>query len=172
MLYVIIFFHQTNKQSRKVMVSACVSWNGATKPFSVKDKKLKVNSKSYKKNSSRKELLFSKDHSNVGQDFLMEKLHTRSFKHTDGPQVPWMAIRLITNFGIKWTSKFMEIGLIRPLQTKKNWRKSKRRIWPEASSDLKDFRIGLKEFIPRLTVVQGKHKNVVWLVSKDSFVCF
>ena len=49
MLYVIIFFHQTNKQSRKVMVSACVSWNGATKPFSVKDKKLKVNSKSYKK---------------------------------------------------------------------------------------------------------------------------
>ena len=65
----------------------------------------------------------------------------------------------------------MEIGLIRPLQTKKNRRKSKRRFWPEASSDLKDFRIGLKEFILRLTVVQGKHKNV-WLVSKDSFVCF
>ena len=26
-------FHQKNKQSIKVMVSACLTWNGATKPF-------------------------------------------------------------------------------------------------------------------------------------------
>ena len=42
-------FHPTNKQSIKVMVSACLTWYGATKPFLVNDKGLKVNSKTYKK---------------------------------------------------------------------------------------------------------------------------
>jgi len=36
-------FHPTNKQSKKMMVSACVTWNDATKPFLVNDKGLKVN---------------------------------------------------------------------------------------------------------------------------------
>lgn len=42
-------FHQTIKQSKKVMVLACVTWNGATKPFFINDKEMKVNSKLYKK---------------------------------------------------------------------------------------------------------------------------
>ena len=41
-------FHHTNRQSLKVMVSACVTWKGATKPFFVNDKGLKVNSKTHK----------------------------------------------------------------------------------------------------------------------------
>ena len=28
-----LLFHHTNKQSKKVMVSACVTWKGASKPF-------------------------------------------------------------------------------------------------------------------------------------------
>ena len=36
-------FHQLNKQSVKVMVSACITWNGVTKPFFVTGKGLKVN---------------------------------------------------------------------------------------------------------------------------------
>ena len=31
-----LLFHHTNKQSKKVMVSACVTWKGASKPFSWK----------------------------------------------------------------------------------------------------------------------------------------
>ena len=31
-------FHNTNRQSKKVMVSACITWYGATKPFFVKIK--------------------------------------------------------------------------------------------------------------------------------------
>ena len=42
-------FHHANKQSKKVMVSACVTWKGATKPFFVNENGLKVNAKTYKK---------------------------------------------------------------------------------------------------------------------------
>ena len=38
-------FHHTNKQSKKVMVSACVTGKGTTKPLFVNDKGLKVNFK-------------------------------------------------------------------------------------------------------------------------------
>ena len=49
-------FHHTNRQSKKVMVSACVTWKGAMKPFFVNEKSLKTNCKVYKK-YSQKELL-------------------------------------------------------------------------------------------------------------------
>ena len=42
-------FQQTIKQSKKVTLSVCVTWNGATKPFFVNDKDIKMNSKLYKK---------------------------------------------------------------------------------------------------------------------------
>ena len=42
-------FHHANKQSEKIMVSACVTWKGATKPFFVNENGLKVNAKTYKK---------------------------------------------------------------------------------------------------------------------------
>ena len=38
-------FHHANKQSKKAMVSACVTWKGATKPFVVNENGLKVNAK-------------------------------------------------------------------------------------------------------------------------------
>ena len=38
-------FHNTNRQSKKVMVSACIRWYGATKSFFVNNKGLKVNAK-------------------------------------------------------------------------------------------------------------------------------
>lgn len=42
-------FHQTNRQSEKVMISTWVTWKRATKQFFVNDKGLKVNCKIYKK---------------------------------------------------------------------------------------------------------------------------
>ena len=48
--------HPTNKQSIKLMASACLTWYGATKPFFVNHKGLKVNSKTYKKHL-QKELI-------------------------------------------------------------------------------------------------------------------
>ena len=42
-------FHPTKKLCKKLMVSACVSWYGATKPFFVNEKGLKVNGVRYHK---------------------------------------------------------------------------------------------------------------------------
>eukprot|EP00111_Clytia_hemisphaerica_P015309 TCONS_00045177-protein len=41
-------YHEKNRQSKKVMVSACVTWHGATKPFFVTNNNVKVNAKRYK----------------------------------------------------------------------------------------------------------------------------
>ena len=40
-------FASTNKMSRKVMVSAAISWYGATKPFFVNENGIKVNKDNY-----------------------------------------------------------------------------------------------------------------------------
>ena len=89
--------HQTNKQSIKVMVSACFIWNGATKPFFVNECGVKVNAKTYKRHL-QKELLhavqrlykhknctFVQDNapshrSNLVQDFLQETMNSSFIK--------------------------------------------------------------------------------------------
>ena len=80
-------FHQTNKHSIKVMVSGCLTWNRATKPFFVNECEVKMNAKPYKQHL-QKELLLAvqriykhknwifvqdnapSDRSNFVQDFL------------------------------------------------------------------------------------------------------
>ena len=42
-------FYQTTKQSIKVMGSAYLTWNGATKPFFVNSYGVKVNAETYKR---------------------------------------------------------------------------------------------------------------------------
>ena len=97
-------FHPTNKQSIKVMVSACLTWYGATKPFFVNDKGLKVNSKTYKKHlekelipdieriMKRRDWMFIQDsapshRSNLVQNFLTGKIDKRFMKHNEWPTV-------------------------------------------------------------------------------------
>ena len=43
-----IFYIKNSKQSIKVMVSACFTWNWATKPFFVNGCGVKMNAKAYK----------------------------------------------------------------------------------------------------------------------------
>ena len=89
-------FHQKNKLSIKVIVSACLTWNGVTKPFFVNGCGVKMNAKTYKQHL-QKELLpavqrlykhnwiFVQDNtpshrSNHVQDFLQEALNSRFIK--------------------------------------------------------------------------------------------
>ena len=83
--------HHQNKMCVKVMVSSCVTWNGATKPIFVNEKGLKVNAARYK-NHLEKELFpeinrlvgnknwtFIQDsapshRSNLVQEFLQDQL--------------------------------------------------------------------------------------------------
>ena len=46
-------FAPTNKISRKIMVSAAISWYGATKPFFVNENGVKVNKENYCKHSKK-----------------------------------------------------------------------------------------------------------------------
>ena len=90
-------FHQTNKQSIKVMVSACLTWNGATKPFFVNGSGVKVNAQTYKRHlqkellpavqrlNNHKNWIFVQDNatshrSNLVQDFLQKTLNSRFIK--------------------------------------------------------------------------------------------
>ena len=96
------FFHPTNKQSIKVMVSACLTWYGSTKPFFANGKGLKVNSKTYENHlekelipdteriMKRRDWMFVRDsapahRSNLVQDFLTEKTDKRFIKHSEWP---------------------------------------------------------------------------------------
>lgn len=45
---IIAFFTKKPIQKSDVMASACVTWNGATKPFLMNDEGLRVNSKTKK----------------------------------------------------------------------------------------------------------------------------
>ena len=94
-MYQTIIKHQTNKQSIKVIVSACLRWNGATKPFFVTGCGVKVNARTYKR---QKELLpavqclckhktwsFVQENepshcSNLEQNFLQESLSSLFIK--------------------------------------------------------------------------------------------
>ena len=84
------------------MVSACVTWKGATKPYFVNDKSLKVYSKTYRKHLEKELLpevnrimdnntwIFIQDSApsqcaNIVQDFLKQKLGKSFIKHTEWP---------------------------------------------------------------------------------------
>ena len=84
------------------MVSACVTWKGATKPFYVNKNGLKVSAKTYKKHLEKQLFLkvdrlmncssgiFLQDSTpshcqNLVQNFLKEKLASKFIKHTEWP---------------------------------------------------------------------------------------
>ena len=84
------------------MVSAYVTWKGATKPFFVYENGLKLNAKTYKKNLEKQHFpefdrlmnstscnfLHDSDpshHSNIVQNFLKEKLGSKFIKYTECP---------------------------------------------------------------------------------------
>ena len=95
-------FHESKGQSRKVMVSAGLTWYGATNPFFVNDKGLKVDGVSYKKHLKkqlfpsinkvykRNDWIFVQDsapshRSNIVQEFLKQELNRRFIKPSDWP---------------------------------------------------------------------------------------
>ena len=95
-------FHNTNRQSKKVMVSTYITWHGATNTFFVNNKGLIVNAKRYKTHlekellpniesiMKRKDWIFIEDsapshRANLVQDFLSEKLSKRFVKYSEWP---------------------------------------------------------------------------------------
>ena len=126
-------FHNTNRQSKKVMVSAYITWYSATKPFFVNNKGLKVNAKRYKTHlekellsnvesmTKRKDWIFIQGsapshQANLVQDFFSEKLNKRFVKYSEWPLLPLIAIHYIIISGKRSKEKFMRIDSIVPLR--------------------------------------------------------
>ena len=124
-------FHHTNRQSRKVMISACAKWKGATKRLFLNDKDLKVNSKTYKKHLEKELLpetngimnnntwIFFQDNApshraNIVQDLLREKFGKRSIEHTEWPPSSPYCNPLDCNFWNKIKEKVYEDQFTQP----------------------------------------------------------
>ena len=120
------------------MVSACISWHGATKPFFVNGKNLKVNAQRYKKHLEkqlipginsmlkRKDCIFVQDSApSLWANILKTSYRPNCNEDTSnariGHRLHQMVIRWITIFGMESKTKFTKIALIRILKTRKRW---------------------------------------------------
>lgn len=171
-------FHPQNRQSQKIMVSACVSWKGATKPFFVNDNGLKVNGKSYKKHLS-KELLPNVQHllqherwiflqdsapshrATLVQELLKEKLNRRFVKHTEWPPSSPDCNPLDYHFWDKVKVKVYEDRFGNPFKDIDELKRKIRKVWPKVASDIKEIRKALKQFVPRLNAVAENEGNCI-----------
>lgn len=105
--------------------------------------------------------------------FLTKKFTKDLLNTLNSHQLPRFAIHLIIIFGINWISKFMQISLITPSETKNNLIK-RFKVWngfEKIWSVLKIFFIfSLFNSCPREWWVM--HKIVVFLFCNNFIVCF
>ena len=130
-------FHQANKQSIKVMVSAFLTWNGATKPFFVDRCGVKImqrhTSDIYRKKFYlpfnafiyiKVEFLYKSMHHHTVQ--TSEKIFYKNYsihilsKHINDLLHQMIAIVLIIIFWIKWKKKYIKIDLTSRWKTREN----------------------------------------------------
>ena len=134
------------------MVSACVSWHGATKPFFVSGDGMKVNSLSYKKHLD-KQLLPEIDHlvnrkdqvyiqdsalsyrSNLVRDYLEEKLKTRFVKLCEWSPASPDCNPLDYHFWDKVKIKAYENQFNKPFENEEQLKRRIRRVSQRCCSD-------------------------------------
>lgn len=160
-------FSEKNKQSVKVMVSAIFSWKG------VSEHQIKVNSDSYLVNL-RDELIpaaeslypnddftFVQDsapshRANKIQSFLKEKLKSRFVKNTDWPPSSPDCNPLDYYFWDRVQEKVFEDRHCNPFTSTEELKERIKEVWGDCSSNLKEIRKALKQFLPRLREVESK----------------
>ena len=154
------------------MVSACITWYGATKPFFV-NKGLKVNAKRYKTHlekellpniesmMKRKDRIVIQDSApshwaNLVQDFLPENLNKRFVKYSEWPPTSPDCNPLDYYFWEKVQRKVYENRFNRAFENENALKRRIRRVRPEVSRDIEEIPKALKEFVPRLKSVNEK----------------
>ena len=164
-------FHKKNRQSVKVMVSACITWHGVTKPFLVNEKNLKVNAQRYKKHLEkqllpsingmlkRKDWIFVQDsapshRANMVQDFLTEQLRRRFVKCTDWPPASPDCNPLDYFFWDRVQNKVYENRFNQDFKDAEALKRRIRKVWPEVAGEVIAIRKAFKEFVPRLQSVR------------------
>ena len=166
-------FKETKKQSKKVMVSAGISWYGATRPFFVSEKGVKVNGPTYHKhlkqelfpaiNSlvNRDDWIFAQDgapshRSNLVQDFLKDTLKRRFISKEEWPPSSPDTNPLDYWFWDAVKMKVYEGRAGRPFGNEKELKNKIRKVWTSVASDKKTIRKAIKQFVPRLREVSRR----------------
>lgn len=164
---------QTKKQSKKVMVSAGLSWQGVTKPFFVNNQGLKVNAVRYEKHLrtqlfpaidnlvKRDDWIFIQDGasshtSNLVQEFLEETLKKRFVRKQEWPPSSPDCNPLDYYFWDAIKTKVYEGRFNRPFANEEELKHRIRQVWNICATNVKDVRKSMKQFVPRLQAVTVK----------------
>ena len=163
------------------MVSAAISWYGATKPFCVNENGIKVNKENYCKHFKKQlfpaikklvkhgGLIFVQDsapshRSNFVQDFLEKILKCHFVKC------------------VKWSRSLPDVNSLdyflwdlvktkvyqgragEPFSSEKELKRKIKAVWKDCATDLKQLRKAIKQFVPRLRAVEEKQGYCIKMI--------
>jgi len=171
-------FASTNKMSRKVMVSAAVSWYGATKPFFVNNNGIKVNKENYCKHLKkqlfpaidklvkRDDWIFVQDsapshRSNLVQDFLEQTLKRRFVKSVEWPPASPDANPLDYFFWDLVKCKVYKGRAGEPFKSEDELKIKIKAVWNDCATDLTSLRKAIKQFVPRLRAIEERQGHCI-----------
>jgi len=163
-------FHESNRQSVKVMVSAALTWHGVTRPIFVKRKGLKVNAKNYKNHLKRelfpaiekiyprRDWIFIQDGasshtSNIVQDFLQETIPRRYLRKDQWPPKSPDSNPLDYYFWNEVKRKVYRGRLKKPFETEEEIISKIKSVWKECARNLPEIRKSMKQFVGRVRTV-------------------
>ena len=165
--------HQTKRLTKKVMLSAGLSWFGATKPFFVNDRGLKVDSKNYVKHLRtelfpaikqvypRDDWIYAQDGAtshtaNITQDYLKETLGLRFIMKSEWPPASPDTNPLDYYFWNAVKEKVYEGRMGRPFNDESELKQKIRSVWNECATNTEEIRKAFRQFVPRLRAVVDK----------------
>ena len=166
--------HPQNTFSKKLMVSAILSWRGVSKPIFVADEKIKVNSQNFLKHLEdnlipaieqlylHKDFIYVQDsasshRSNLVQTFLKEKLKKRYVANTEWPPNSPDCNPLDYYLWNEVSSKVYEGSHRKPFTSLDELKARIEEVWKNCTSDLSSTRKAIKQFRPRLQAVADKN---------------
>ena len=166
-------FHEGNKFTRKLMVSAVVTWKGVSKPYFVAEKNIKVNGRAYLQHVKKDLLPFldslypRKDYHFIQdsapshrygevQKFLTKKLKKRFVKNTEWPPSSPDCNPLDYFFWNDVQEKVYEGRHCNPFNDEDELKRRILKVWPECTKNLKPLRKAIKQFLLRLREVENK----------------
>ena len=94
--------------------------------------------------------------SNLVQNFLRERLHSRFMKSSEWPPSSPDCNPLDYHFWNKIKEKVYEDRFNQPFSNEEELKKKIKKVWPEVANNVPEIRKAIKQFIPRLTAVNEK----------------
>ena len=166
-------FHEGNKFTKKVMVSAVVTWKGVSPPFFVAEKNIKVNGVAYLKHLKeelipfieslypRNDFIYIQDSApshrkGAVQEFLRQRLKRRFVKNTEWPPSSPDCNPLDYHFWNRVQEKVYEGRHCNPFENEEELKSRILEVWDECTSNMKVIRKALKQFLLRLRAVESK----------------